>query len=365
MDKIEIVIVTGMSGAGKTTAMAAFENMAYRCIDNYPIELLGAFSEYLKDNTAYSRIAMAVSLDDAPKAIRFLSNVDWLNVSVIFLDCDDNIILKRYKETRRSHPILISNKASTLLEAIEYERKLARPISKEANVVIDTTQLKGNKFQQILENQFNHQSIDPFRISFVSFGYKHGIPKDADLLFDVRFLPNPFYVDELRNLTGNDKEVYDYVLSNEVKGTLKLNVKMSLYNNVETNINKDFAYDYTLKDKIGNINTVSISSNEKISKGYIYANYDKKDGLNETIYNENYIIDIAYAGIENELELNQAIDKFEINDEKNISTTVGGTNYTYNKKIKVAEDIFKKMLGKDGKIEVFKTDKTKRDTNRI
>ena len=140
---------------------------------------------------------------------------------------------------------------------------------------------------------------------------------------------------------------------------------MSLYNNVETNINKDFAYDYTLKDKIGNINTVSISSNEKISKGYIYANYDKKDGLNGTIYNENYIIDIAYAGIENELELNQAIDKFEINDEKNISTTVGGTNYTYNKKIKVAEDIFKKMLGEDGKIEVFKTDKTKRDTNRI
>lgn len=167
-------------------------------------------------------------------------------------------------------------------------------------------------------------------------------------------------VDEiLVNFIYKGKEIYDYVLSNEVKGTLKLNVKMSLYNNVETNINKDFAYDYTLKDKIGNINTVSISSNEKISKGYIYANYDKKDGLNETIYNENYIIDIAYAGIENELQLNQAIDKFEINDEKNISTTVGGTNYTYNKKIKVAEDIFKKMLGEDGKIEVFKTDKTK------
>ena len=211
MDKIEIVIVTGMSGAGKTTAMAAFENMAYCCIDNYPIALLGAFSEFLKDNTNYQRIAMAVSLADAPKAIRFLNNVDWLNVSVIFLDCDDNIILKRYKETRRTHPILISNKASTLVEAIGYERKLARPISKEANMVIDTTNLKGNKFQQLLENQFNHQSIDPFRISFVSFGYKHGIHKDADLLFDVRFLPNPFYIEELRNLTGNDKEVYDYI----------------------------------------------------------------------------------------------------------------------------------------------------------
>ena len=93
MDKIEIVIVTGMSGAGKTTAMAAFENMAYCCIDNYPIALLGAFSEFLKDNTNYQRIAMAVSLADAPKAIRFLNNVDWLNVSVIFLDCDDKIIL--------------------------------------------------------------------------------------------------------------------------------------------------------------------------------------------------------------------------------------------------------------------------------
>ena len=141
MDKIEIVIVTGMSGAGKTTAMAAFENMAYCCIDNYPIALLGAFSEFLKDNTNYQRIAMAVSLADAPKAIRFLNNVDWLNVSVVFLDCDDNIILKRYKETRRTHPILISNKASTLVEAIEYERKLARPISKEANMVIDTSSI--------------------------------------------------------------------------------------------------------------------------------------------------------------------------------------------------------------------------------
>ena len=156
---------------------------------------------------------MAVSLADAPKAIRFLNNVDWLNVSVIFLDCDDNIILKRYKETRRTHPILISNKASTLVEAIGYERKLARPISKEAYMVFDTTNLKGNKFQQLLENQFNHQSIDPFRISFVSFGYKHGIPKDADLLFDVRFLPHPYSQPELRNQTGLDKAVYDYVMN--------------------------------------------------------------------------------------------------------------------------------------------------------
>ena len=163
----------------------------------------------------------------------------------------------------------------------------------------------------------------------------------------------------LVNFIYKGKEIYDYVLNNEIKGTLKLNVNMSLYNSTEANINKDFSYDYTLKDKIGSINTVSMSTDEKMSKGYIYANYDKKDGQNETTYSEKYIIDIAYADIENELELNQSLDKFEINEERSLNTTVGGTNYTYNKNIKIAESIFKKMLGEDGKIEIFKTDNTK------
>lgn len=163
----------------------------------------------------------------------------------------------------------------------------------------------------------------------------------------------------LVNFIYKGKEIYDYVLNNEIKGTLKLNVNMSLYNSTEANINKDFSYDYTLKDKIGSINTVSMSTDEKMSKGYIYANYDKKDGQNETTYNEKYIIDIAYADIENELELNQSLDKFEINEERSLNTTVGGTNYTYNKNIKITESIFKKMLGEDGKIEIFKTDNTK------
>ena len=163
----------------------------------------------------------------------------------------------------------------------------------------------------------------------------------------------------LVNFIYKGKEIYDYVLNNEIKGTLKLNVNMSLYNSTEANINKDFSYNYTLKDKIGSINTVSMSTDEKMSKGYIYANYDKKDGQNETTYSEKYIIDIAYADIENELELNQSLDKFEINEERSLNTTVGGTNYTYNKNIKIAESIFKKMLGEDGKIEIFKTDNTK------
>ena len=215
MDQVEVVIVTGMSGAGKTSAMACFENLAFRCIDNYPVPLLTEFAELVQDNSQYQRVAMAVSLEDALKAIRLLNNLDWIHLTVVFLDCDDETLVKRYKQTRRSHPLLISNKASSLLEAIEFERRLAEPISRLANIYIDTTKLKGARFQDLLEDYFNKGKLDPFRITFVSFGYKHGVPKDADLLLDVRFLPNPFYIEELRQLTGNDQAVYDYVMEKE------------------------------------------------------------------------------------------------------------------------------------------------------
>ena len=215
MDQVEVVIVTGMSGAGKTSAMACFENLAFRCIDNYPVPLLTEFAELVQDNSQYQRVAMAVSLEDALKAIRLLNNLDWINLTVVFLDCDDETLVKRYKQTRRSHPLLISNKASSLLEAIEFERRLAEPISRLANIYIYTTKLKGARFQDLLEDYFNKGKLDPFRITFVSFGYKHGVPKDADLLLDVRFLPNPFYIEELRQLTGNDQAVYDYVMEKE------------------------------------------------------------------------------------------------------------------------------------------------------
>ncbi|WP_249029432.1 RNase adapter RapZ [Tannockella kyphosi] len=215
MDKKEIVIVTGMSGAGKTSAMACFENLAYRCIDNYPVDLLEEFGELVKSDAKYHKIALAVSLGDSIKAIRLLSNMDWISLTVVFLDCDDEIIVKRYRETRRSHPLLISNKAASLVEGISFERKLAEPISNLANFTMDTSKLKFVKFQELIEGYFSKGIIAPFRISFESFGFKYGVPKDADLLLDVRFLPNPFYLEELREKTGNDKEVYDYVMEKE------------------------------------------------------------------------------------------------------------------------------------------------------
>ncbi len=212
MENIELIIVTGMSGAGKTQAMAIFENLGYQCLDNYPVALLKEFGDLLRNTNDYRKVAMAVSLGDALLAIRILSNMEWVDLSVVFLDCDDKTILTRYKQTRRSHPLMIKNLVSSLVEGIEFERKQAEPIAKLANIIIDTTLLKPKKLQDKLEASFHKGNQAAFRISFVSFGYKHGIPKDADLLLDVRFLPNPFYEESLRKLTGNDKEVYDYVM---------------------------------------------------------------------------------------------------------------------------------------------------------
>ena len=135
MDKIEVVIVTGMSGAGKTQAMAIFENMEYRCIDNYPVALLKEFGDLLRTSTKYSKVAMAVSLGDAILAVRVFSNMDWVDLTVIFLDCEDEVLLSRYKQTRRSHPLMIGNVASSLTEAIQFEREMADPISKLANII--------------------------------------------------------------------------------------------------------------------------------------------------------------------------------------------------------------------------------------
>lgn len=233
MNKIEIVVVTGMSGAGKTQTMAIFENMEYQCIDNYPVALLKEFGELLRTSSTYTKVAMAVSLSDAIFAIRILSNLDWIDLTVVFLDAENETLLSRYKQTRRSHPLMISNRSSSLLEAIDDERNMAEPISKLANIVIDTTLLKPAKLQDKLETYFHKGNQETFRISFVSFGYKHGVPRDADLLLDVRFLPNPFYIEELRNKTGNDKEVYDYVM--QQPETIEFIEKTTVY------------YDYLLK----------------------------------------------------------------------------------------------------------------------
>lgn len=214
MTQQNVLLVTGMSGAGKTTAMGILEDMGYHCIDQFPVQLLSSLGEIINSqpDPRYTNIALATTALDYPKFLNYFENID-VNVRVIFLDASDEKLLLRYKFTRRHHPMLMFSKANTLEEAIEVERDMFENLNDRAVMRIDTTKLSQAELKSILMDKLKLDSYDVFSISFISFGYKHGVPLDADFIFDMRFLPNPYYIDELKELTGDDAPVYDYVMS--------------------------------------------------------------------------------------------------------------------------------------------------------
>ncbi|MDE6475694.1 MAG: RNase adapter RapZ [Erysipelotrichaceae bacterium] len=213
MSEQNVVLVTGMSGAGKTTAMGVLEDMGYHCIDQFPVQLLSSLEKIInaQPDPRYSNLALATSALDYPKFLHYFQNIE-CNVHVIFLDASNEKLLLRYKFTRRHHPMIMFSKANTLEEAIEVERDMFDCLNDPSILHIDTTKMSQQQLKSILMEKLHLTSKDVFSISFVSFGYKHGVPMDVDVLFDVRFLPNPFYIAELKELTGNDNEVYDYVI---------------------------------------------------------------------------------------------------------------------------------------------------------
>ena len=214
MDK-KIVLVTGMSGAGKTSAMNALEDLGYYCIDSFPSELLGEMESLMEQgDPKYDRLAFAVS---ALEYLKFMNFFDARNrpVQVIFVDAEDDELLLRYRFTRRQHPLITMNMATTLEEAIELERDYFDHLQQNMKntIHIDTTKITPQALNNQVRRYFTNETNDQFGVTFQSFGFKNGIPADADLVFDVRFLPNPFYIDELKHKTGNDQEVQDYVMS--------------------------------------------------------------------------------------------------------------------------------------------------------
>lgn len=216
MDK-KIVLVTGMSGAGKTSAMNALEDLGYYCIDSFPSELLGDMEELMeKGDPKYDRLAFAVSAQDY---LKFMNFFDALNrpVEVVFVDADDDELLLRYRFTRRQHPMITMNLATTLEEAIELERDYFEHLQQNMKntIHIDTTKITPQALNNQVRRYFTNETNDQFGVTFQSFGFKNGIPMDADVVIDVRFLPNPFYEPSLRNKTGNDREVYDYVMGRQ------------------------------------------------------------------------------------------------------------------------------------------------------
>ncbi|MGT2828856.1 RNase adapter RapZ [Streptococcus hillyeri] len=215
--KINLVIVTGMSGAGKTVAIQSFEDLGYFTIDNMPPALLPKFLELVMHTEDNDKVALVIDMRSRSFFLEIsgildnLENAEDLDFKILFLDATDGELVSRYKETRRSHPLAADGR---VLDGIKLERELLSPLKSMSQNVVDTSELTPRQLRQTISEQFSSQDSQVgFRIEVVSFGFKYGLPLDADLVFDVRFLPNPHYVPELREKTGLDKAVYDYVMS--------------------------------------------------------------------------------------------------------------------------------------------------------
>ena len=217
--KLNIVIITGMSGAGKTVAIQSFEDMGYFTVDNMPPALIEKFVELLDTpDNKIDKVAMVVDMrsraffDHVRSIVTELTDKVGVNFKLLFLDANDTELVSRYKETRRSHPLAVDGRT---LNGIVKEREILADLKNLAELVIDTSELTPRNLRSRILQKFSISTESTFRIEVVSFGFKYGLPLDADLVFDVRFLPNPHYIMELREKNGTDKEVYDYVMKHE------------------------------------------------------------------------------------------------------------------------------------------------------
>lgn len=216
---MRFVVVTGMSGGGKSTVLKMLEDTGFYCVDNLPISLIEKFVELISmPNSEISKVALGLdvrsdqSFEDATRVLENLKRKGY-QFEILFMDAEQNVLIKRYKETRRVHPLAVDGRVE---DGVRREREILEKIRRSADYVIDTSNLLTRELKTELDRIFvENGEYNSLMVTVMSFGFKHGIPVDADLVFDVRFLPNPFYIEELKHKTGNDKEVQDYVMSYE------------------------------------------------------------------------------------------------------------------------------------------------------
>lgn len=215
---MKFVIVTGMSGAGKSTALKMLEDVGYFCVDNLPVQLIPKLAELMVvPGTEISKLALGVDIRSGKSFKELNSVLDELDrqsigYEILFLESSDKVLVKRYKETRRSHPLAGSGRVD---EGIGKERDRLQVLKKRADYIIDTSQMLTRELKKEIHRIFvENKEYKSIFITILSFGFKNGIPGDADLVFDVRFLPNPYYIEELRNYSGNDLQVRDFVMKN-------------------------------------------------------------------------------------------------------------------------------------------------------
>ncbi|MBO4703099.1 MAG: RNase adapter RapZ [Lachnospiraceae bacterium] len=211
---MRFVVVTGMSGAGKLTAQKMLEDMGYYCVDNLPVPFIVKFAELIYESER-DKVVLGIdvradqSFDEIMQALKDMKDKGY-SYEMLFLDASKQTLLKRYKESRRNHPLAMDGRVE---DGIDRERKILAKTKKSADYVIDTSHLLTRELREELENIFvKNENYKSLMVNISSFGFKHGILQDADLVFDVRFLPNPYYVEELKHKTGNDKEVQDFLM---------------------------------------------------------------------------------------------------------------------------------------------------------
>jgi UPF0042 nucleotide-binding protein len=214
-DSKQLVILTGLSGSGKSTVLKAFEDMGFYCVDNMPVELIPIFAElHAAGEGDFSRAALLVDAREGAQLQKLPGLLTHLRkdhpISLVFIEANDDALLRRYSETRRPHPL---GKDYSVRESLLHERELMAPIRKLADVVIDSTQFNVHELRSFITRRFKNPDRHPMLISVVSFGYKYGVPVDADLIFDVRFLPNPHFVPALRKFSGRDAKVRRFIRS--------------------------------------------------------------------------------------------------------------------------------------------------------
>ncbi len=213
---MRFVVVTGMSGGGKSTALRMLEDAGFYCVDNLPVPLIEKFVELIATpGGEVSKVALGLDVRadqafaDIQKILEKLKENGYV-FEILFMEASDRTLLRRYKETRRMHPL---SQGGRIEDGIKKERDILNDIKVKSDYVIDTSNLLTRELKEELDRIFvQNEEYNSLMITILSFGFKHGIPADADLVFDVRFLPNPFYIDELKHKTGNDKEVQDYVM---------------------------------------------------------------------------------------------------------------------------------------------------------
>jgi UPF0042 nucleotide-binding protein len=214
-DARQLVILTGLSGSGKSTVLRAFEDMGFYCVDNLPVELIPIFAElHAAGEGDFSRAALLVDaregshLQNLPPLLKHLKKEH--PITLVFIDANEDALLRRYSETRRPHPV---GRNISVRESLRHERGIMAPIRKLADVVIDSSQFNVHELRHVVTERFKNPDKRPMLVSVISFGYRYGVPTDADLVFDVRFLPNPHFVPGLRKFTGRDPKVRRYIRS--------------------------------------------------------------------------------------------------------------------------------------------------------